>query len=235
MGFFISGHPLDRYTDEINMLHYTTHNTDSIQELQDGDYVCIAGVTAAYREKVLKSGDGKKMAFATFEDCYGQIPVMCPAKSYNDCADYLKSDEVCIIGGRIKMDIIPSEDPEAEPQKTVEIILDTCKPITQKRTDVLGFILFNIDEKTSVNKLNQFEQLLKNNPGNCRAFLRINYENNSNVLIPLEKYNINATDTLLSSTYDLFGKNAIVMKPRTDYAPTQFQKSKNYSKYHRKD
>src|SRR5439155_8988955 len=56
LGFYITGHPLDRYSDELG--RYTTARSDT---LADKKYsrVVMAGIVTEYRERPLKSGNGR--------------------------------------------------------------------------------------------------------------------------------------------------------------------------------
>src|SRR5690606_10181386 len=74
IGFFVTGHPLDPYAQEIR--RYATHDIASlIARAKGGETVRIVGIPSALRTRTTKSG--RLMGFATIEDLTGSIEVIC--------------------------------------------------------------------------------------------------------------------------------------------------------------
>ena len=101
LGFYITGHPLDRYLDELR--RYANANTESVEQLPNNAEVTIGGVVAALRERPLKDGSGR-MAFVTFEDNRGQVEVIVFSKQYADAEAAIKSDEPLLVRGQIRIE-----------------------------------------------------------------------------------------------------------------------------------
>ena len=74
IGFYISGHPLDRYRSDLSRYATATTNSYNDGEKEPGE-ASIGGVVAAYRERPTRRGDGK-LAFFQLEDERGQIEVV---------------------------------------------------------------------------------------------------------------------------------------------------------------
>src|SRR5262249_45404528 len=64
LGFYLSGHPLDRYANEVARM--TTTTTSGLADMRDGTEVTLAGVIEGYRERVPKMGG--RIAFFELED-----------------------------------------------------------------------------------------------------------------------------------------------------------------------
>jgi DNA polymerase-3 subunit alpha len=65
LGFYVSGHPLDRFADQIEQ-----YATACVEDLRGMDYyacITLCGIQTAYKARPLKSGDGR-MGIITFED-----------------------------------------------------------------------------------------------------------------------------------------------------------------------
>ena len=67
LGFYITGHPLARYVDDVK--RYATHTCASLANAKGFEKVAVAGIVTGYRERLTKAG--KKIAFAMLEDLTG--------------------------------------------------------------------------------------------------------------------------------------------------------------------
>ena len=72
LGFYITGHPLTRYTETLQDLK--TVDIQNLSELEDKENVRLAGMVAALKE--INSKKGERMAFATIEDLTGSCEVI---------------------------------------------------------------------------------------------------------------------------------------------------------------
>ncbi|MCC6808382.1 MAG: DNA polymerase III subunit alpha [Deltaproteobacteria bacterium] len=101
LGFFLSGHPLDRYKDDLKRL-INCSTQDLMAKGMRAD-VTLAGVVSAMRERPLKDGSGR-MAFLTLEDLYGTCEVLVFSKCYADCEMVLKADEPILVKGQVTIE-----------------------------------------------------------------------------------------------------------------------------------
>jgi DNA polymerase-3 subunit alpha len=72
LGFYVSGHPLDKYKDEINKIKHTL--SSEIEDLADGSEAIIVGKVEDIKEKISKKGN--KFAIATILDFHGNVELM---------------------------------------------------------------------------------------------------------------------------------------------------------------
>ena len=104
IGFYVTGHPLDRFEDEISLYGVTdTRDVTYCRGLRYRDEVTIAGVISEYRERPLKSGNGR-MAFLTLEDKQGQCEVLVFSRAFAANEEALKSNEPILIKGQYTED-----------------------------------------------------------------------------------------------------------------------------------
>ncbi len=99
LGFYVSGHPLDRYASELGRLGCTP-----ISELARKEHraeVQVGAVVSALRERPLKSGDGR-MAFVTLEDLTGQVEVLCFSAAYAEAEEIIKGDEPVLLTATVQ-------------------------------------------------------------------------------------------------------------------------------------
>jgi DNA polymerase-3 subunit alpha len=72
LGFYVSGHPLDKYRDTLNQIKYTL--SSEIDDLADGSQALIIGKIENITEKISKKGN--KFAIANIMDLHGNIELM---------------------------------------------------------------------------------------------------------------------------------------------------------------
>lgn len=113
LGFYLSGHPLDRYVDDAKKLGAisTTHLVDQNHNAK----VVVAGIVASMRERRLKSGDGR-WAIVTLEDTFGQAEVLTFRKVFEENEMVLKSGEPILIWGAALLDDIDDEGLQRTPK-----------------------------------------------------------------------------------------------------------------------
>ncbi len=72
LGFYVSGHPLDKYRDTLNKIKYTL--SSELEDLADGSEALLVGKIEEIKEKISKKGN--KFAIATLMDLHGNIELM---------------------------------------------------------------------------------------------------------------------------------------------------------------
>ena len=72
LGFYVSGHPLDEYREQIDKINYTL--SSQIDELEDGSQALFVGKIENIVEKISKKGN--KFGIATIMDFHGNIELM---------------------------------------------------------------------------------------------------------------------------------------------------------------
>lgn len=99
LGFYLSGHPLENYTNELS--HFIT---TSLSELtaKAGHYISIAGWVLTIRSLWTKRGD--RMAVLNLEDASGRLEVTLFSDTYAKYREKLSKDKLLIIEGEIQRD-----------------------------------------------------------------------------------------------------------------------------------
>jgi DNA polymerase-3 subunit alpha len=72
LGFYVSGHPLDKYREDLDKIDYTL--SSEIPDLADGSQALIVGRIEAITEKISKKGN--KFGIANIMDLHGNIELM---------------------------------------------------------------------------------------------------------------------------------------------------------------
>jgi DNA polymerase-3 subunit alpha len=203
LGFYVSGHPLDRYRDEIH--RYTDCTTSSIETKRNRMPVRMACVITARRERPAKTGDGR-MAFLTLEDHWGEIEGVVYPKAYADVAAFIESDEPLLVQGSVRI------DSDAEGESSVrKVIVDRLMPLWQARTDAVSKALFRVDaEQLDDARFARLQALFKAHPGGCKASILLRFQSaDIEIGLPADVL-VSASDELVQGAVELFGDDAVL-------------------------
>jgi len=96
LGFFITGHPLERVKDELRQ--WTTVTIAGLAGLTESREVSVGGLTSALR--LLKTKKGDRMATFVLEDLDGTLEVLVFPETYSKVALRLADDQVVVVKGK---------------------------------------------------------------------------------------------------------------------------------------
>jgi DNA polymerase III subunit alpha len=198
LGFYISGHPLDRYRADLS--RYASATTMDFAEGGRGPGEAqIGGVVSAYRERPTKRGDGK-MAFFNLEDAYGQLEVVVFPKTFEKVRPVLVSDDPILASGKVV-------DEGESGQHAWRLLLEDAVPLAELRrakTHRVELVL-NAD-MTTPQQIEALRGLLGQSRGSCQTVLRLEVPQRAEIVIPLgDSWNVAPTDELLAGLERLFG------------------------------
>jgi len=108
LGFFVSGHPLDKYAEKLRNLTGVISVSEALerkpperrwgQQLDPADEIVVAGMILGLRVQKSKR-DQKLYAQATLEDATGKIDLICFSREYDRLADQLKIEAPVLVRG----------------------------------------------------------------------------------------------------------------------------------------
>ncbi|MFT6399508.1 MAG: DNA polymerase-3 subunit alpha [Bradymonadia bacterium] len=200
LGFYVSGHPLDRYRDEI--AHYADCDSSRIHTKSNRDTVSLAGVIASKRERPLKSGNGR-MAFLQFEDHYGEIEILIYARLYPDVQEMLDSDEPLLIRGKVRID---GDDED----RAWKVAAEEIKPLSDARSQRVNQVVIDLDvDQVTSSFLNELETIFSRHPGSCRAVLTLNYGTAAAEMVLADAVGVASSDELVHDLSEVIGDTGV--------------------------
>jgi len=165
LGFYITGHPLNKYEETIKK--YASVNSVTIQDTGDSKIVRIAGTIKPLKLHKTKKGD--MMAFCAIEDQNASIEVVVFPNLYVKTHTLIAGEEIVIL--------------EAEVQKKeniVKLIAQKIVPIEHASDEWTNGILINLDaEKVSSGTLEKLKTVIGMYPGDCVTCLKIKIDNHN--------------------------------------------------------
>ena len=183
LGFYISGHPLDQFREELERLSII--NTDSISSAPDGSRVGLAGIVRAKKEKITKRGD--KMAFLVLEDLQGSVEVLCFAEIYTASSHIIDSDKPLWVEGYLKKEgDLKSDNVSCKViAEKIDLLEDAC---SRKTT---GISIELKDDLVGISVLPELRKALRTSRGSYPVTIKVTVPGKGLIQLSLpEDYNV---------------------------------------------
>jgi DNA polymerase-3 subunit alpha len=204
LGFYISGHPLDRFSSQVR--RFATANTATAMERGPGAEVILGGVICEYQERMAKSGSGK-YAFFKLEDQLGQVEFMVGGARLQEHRDVLTSGDPLLVTGTV-------DAPFGEGEMVRERIRFVSALPLAKVLERSSMMEIRLDaDRLTEDALASLERLLRQFPGPCRTWLHLEIPKRSDTILELPReYDVSASEELLARVEQLFGDRVAVLR-----------------------
>jgi DNA polymerase-3 subunit alpha len=219
VGFYISGHPLDRYLDDLKLLSATS--TAALDARMDGQTVKLAGVINTVRRKNSKKGE----RYATFniEDREGLLEVIAWPNCYKACESAILAREPVLITGRVEFGerrnaAAPAggdgEDGGGAFALTPQLIADEVITLAEARRKHARIVDLEVrSEAVDAARLEQLRNALRRHPGRCRPYLKVVRSGATETFIELPgELSVDPTDGFLRDVEELLGPGAACIR-----------------------
>jgi len=211
LGFYITGHPLDRFKPEVK--RFATCPLEDLSRLKDRSSVKVTGVIENLKIKRTKRGD--KMAILTLEDSTGAAAIILFPDVFNTYSPLLKSDEPLLISGTAEIGdsavkIIAQEliSLEAMRQKTIKIM-------------ELGLHLQGLSKEM----LETLRDIFFKYPGDCSVLFRVDTGQDKEIIIAAhDQFKILPCDEIVGEIEAVIGQKVICRYGKENSNHSQFKR-----------
>jgi len=173
VGFFITGHPLHDYKEEIDAIADTP--LTAINERSDGQLVRVGGLINGFKEH--KSKKGERMGFLTLEDIVGAAEIVIFPEVFSQCSHLVTSNEPVIVQGTVKKD-----------ERGGKIIADAVDSLAEARNKYTDSARIHLQaSRLNRTKFDALKEILLNFHGSCPVLLTLHFEGRGEVDIEIQK------------------------------------------------
>lgn len=198
LGFYVSGHPLDRYRAELAA--FGTIDTARLMEVKDGREVRFGGIISAL--KVMNDKRGNRMAFATVEDFKGKVELILFSDCYDKGKAYIIEDNMIMLTGRVS-----TREGEAP-----KVIVSDIFPLESLSERFNCQLVIRIDEETTERKLNAIQGTLEKNQGKTPVIFAVR-KNGEEYLIKSNRFMVTPENKLLLKLKEILGESSVYLQP----------------------
>ena len=206
IGYFVSGHPLDHYRQEVDL--FSSIHTSDLSNRKERDKVTICGLMKGASVRTTKSGF--KLASGVIEDLNGQVDFICFQKTLERIGeDKFQNESPVVLSGSVKFE---GENDGEEDTRKIEIMVDNVEFLSDVRSKRVTHIQFTIREehtREDIQKLSEF-LALPGNEGLTYTYLKFESGNvDAQMRLP---YHVNLTDDFLRTTDQILGLESYMLK-----------------------
>ena len=198
LGFYVSGHPLEQYRDEL--IAFTTGSAASLVGAVDGREVTVGGIVS--QVKTMQDKKGNTMAFITLEDFTGAVEMILFSDCYEKHKELAHADSMVLATGRVSTR-------EGEAPKILATELVGLEHLTERFDCQL---VIRIDENYSEETLDSVLAGLENHPGNIPVLIAAR-ENGQDVYIRSRKFAVRPDRELLEAVKARLGESNAFLRP----------------------
>ena len=207
LGFYVSGHPLAKYKDELK--YYSTNGLAHVPvNGNGGSRMRVAGIIANVRRLVSKA---QKSPYARFklEDLEGEIDCVVFPKTYAKAGipEMLSVNKMVVVSGRLNQQV--GDNPSNE------LIVEEILPLEKAREQLVKAMVIQVSTAALEDKvIEKLKGLLTKNTGACPVqFLLKTPSHGSFSMDPALK--VKLTPELLQGVKDIVGEDAYRLIPRS--------------------
>jgi DNA polymerase-3 subunit alpha len=199
IGFYITGHPLDRFTKDLSW--FTDATSASVAEAGNSKSVSLAGIPIKNLPKTTRKGD--KMGIVTLEDLHGSIEVILWPEIYTEVESLILAEEPILVKGEV--------DSEGTMPK---VIAKEVFPLIQAKQRFQGRVMIHfrtlgLEKQT----LMAVKNILAAHKGNNDTRLHfVSPDNKERVVTVSQDLRIQPSDEVIEEIQSLLGEDAIVFE-----------------------
>ncbi len=199
IGFYVSSHPLSRYTKVLKT--YASASTENLSEFSHQAEVTIGGIIDTMKEILTKKGD--KMAFLTLQDLGGSCETVVFPSVYKTAGTLIQKDALIFVRGKVDArDDIP------------KILADEIVPLDEVPKRFTRLIAINL--KTAglgPEVLKEVRRILTNHKGTTPVYLTLqDPKGHMTVIDSGENLKVAISDGLFEELEHLLGENVVKIR-----------------------
>jgi DNA polymerase-3 subunit alpha len=200
LGFYITGHPLDKYEKAVKKL--TSGTLADLRERGSNGQVKVGGVVTALRLRNTKKGE--RYASFQLEDRSGFIEVLVWPDLYRRCMDTLVLDDPILVQGKLEVGEERVQIIANEILPLAEVSLKAKKTASEKNGNGVHFYIRG--PGVTPKELSELYETLLHHPGSSTVYLHLFTPERGETIIELPTHLQVAPTTALSEAVErLFG------------------------------
>jgi len=209
LGFFVSGHPLDKYAEKLRNLTGVISTAEALErkppekrwgaQADPADEIQVAGMMLGLRVQKSKR-DQKLYAQASLEDATGKIELICFSRDYEKLQGQLKMEAPVIVRG------VLMGDDDAAPK----IAISSIVALEEVQIKLPGGVRIRINlDRSTEEMFAGLKSAADAAPGPGKVMLHLEKKGEYAVILEPEGMSVSADRGWVERVEELFGKGAV--------------------------
>jgi DNA polymerase-3 subunit alpha len=200
LGFFVSGHPLEKYRDKLLDFHALTVEDICAmkQSSGKGESIYTGGILSGAR--VAKSKKGDMYAQAVLEDMTGSMPLFVFSKEYAKLAERIKLTVPVLIRGQVMV------EEGSQPKISAQEIL----PLDEAQPKLPNSLKIKIPvENATEETIDELHLLFAGSKGNAKVLFDVEREGDFMAVMEADGYNVLPDRSFITRVEELCGRGSV--------------------------
>ncbi len=200
LGFFITGHPLEKYQEKLQDLHALNTSDLAAVKASTGkdETICTAGIITGIR--VLKSKRGEFYAQGTLEDMLGSVEMIVFPEAYRKLGDKVKIEVPVLVRGGLRI------EEGVNPKLTASEIT----PLEEVKVPLPRSLRIRIPlESANATTIDQLHELFRQRKGEAKVLFDVERRGDFMVVMEAEGYNVLPDRSFMARVEELCGRGAV--------------------------
>ncbi len=199
LGFFITGHPLEKYRDKL--LDFSALTTDDLGQLKSStgrDEVLVGGILKAVR--VTKSKKGDLYAQGRLEDMNGSVDILCFSDSFKRLTERLKLDVPVLVKGSVRV----------EEGSNAKLMISDITPLEQAQPTLPRSLRIKVPlETASSSTVDALHSLCAERRGEAKVLFDLERKGDFTVVMEVDGYNVLPDRSFINRVEELCGRGSV--------------------------
>ena len=197
LGFYVSGHPLEKYSSRLAELNVVS--LDLVEEQHNGKEISVAALIVGTRP--MRSRKGARWAIFTIQDMTGIQELLAFPESFARLEQVLKPGTPLLLKVRVQVEEAGTRLSLQEGRRLQDLA---------ERPAANEFRVRLMMPELSEEALERLEELLASSPGSCQVVFELCHPNGSMAVLETQR-RVKATPKLADSVRQVCGEHAVAV------------------------
>ena len=200
LGFFITGHPLEKYKDKLQDFNALT--TEDLGQLKSStgrdENVLVGGILKAVR--VSKSKKGDLYGQGRLEDMIGSVDILCFSDSFKRLSEKLKLDVPVLVKGSVRV----------EEGSNPKLMINDITPLEEAQPKLPRSLRIKIPlETASTGTIDALQSICAERKGEAKVLFDLERKGDFTAVMEAEGYNVLPDRSFINRVEELCGRGSI--------------------------
>jgi DNA polymerase-3 subunit alpha len=201
LGFFITGHPLEKYSDKL--LDFSALTTEDLGQMKSStgrDEVLVGGILKGVRTSKSKKGD--LYAQGRLEDMIGSVDILCFSDSFKRLSGKLKLDVPVLVKGSVRV----------EEGSNPKLLISDITPLEEAQPKLPRSLRIKIRlETSSAGTIDALHSLCSESKGEAKVLFDLERRGDFTAVMEAEGYNVLPDRSFINRVEELCGRGSVLI------------------------
>jgi DNA polymerase-3 subunit alpha len=199
LGFFITGHPLEKYSDKL--LDFSALTTEDLGQMKSStgrDEVLVGGILKGVKTSKSKKGD--LYAQGRLEDMIGSVDILCFSDSFKRLVGKLKLEVPVLVKGSVRV----------EEGSNPKLMISDITPLEEAQPKLPRSLRIKIPlETSSAGTIDALYSLCAERKGEARVLFDLERNGDFTAVMEAEGYNVLPDRSFINRVEELCGRGSV--------------------------